>query len=442
MFLKLKSSPLALTNYSIDLYEEGNYKKAKKLCQKLVASDSTNYTAQINLGNIYFIEKSFDLAIEAYQKADLAKNDYYPIKINLANTYLEVENYEAAIAFAKEALKLDSTSFLALSILGNSFLALDRISEAVAALEKAIMLDSKDAWVFNSLSQAYQKNNEISKALKAGWQAIILSEKEDAQHINFGYLLYEAAMESQLGDSLHFADLWLRKFPENKIAQHMGNAVKNSSSIDRANEVYLQSIFDVFAKDFDSVLQGLEYQTPEHIFGFLREIYGEKPLKKMRILDAGCGTGLCGRYLKNYARFHSLEGVDLSPKMLEIAKQKQLYNRLVCEELNSYLGHSKGGYDLIVSADVFTYFGSLGELFKNLDSSLKKGGRVIFSISENTINDQDYFLHISGRFLHHYDYIKRLIKEQGFVLEKSIRVRLRAEGDQDVFGCVISIIKP
>lgn len=441
MFLKSKSSVSALTNYSIDLYEAGNYKKAKKICLKLLKKDSTNYTALINLGNIYFIEKNHSSALDAYHQADSHQPNYYPIKINLANTYLEIENYVAAETYAKAALNLDSKSFLAHSILGNSLLGLDRIPEAIEALEKALQLDSKDAWLFNSLSQVYQKNNEISKALQAGWQAVQLSGKDDAQHINFGYLLYEAAMENNLKDAIHFADLWLLGFPENKIALHMGNAIKNSSTIERANDDYLQSIFDVFAKDFDSVLQSLDYQTPEQIFGFLSEIYGKNTHKNLRILDAGCGTGLCGKYLKNYAGFHSLEGVDLSPKMLEVAKQKQIYNKLSCAELGAYLSQHKDAYDLIVSADVFTYFGDLKALFEKLDSSLKKGGRVIFSISENALNNQDYFLHISGRFLHHYEYIVRLAEQQSLLLEKSSRVRLRAEGGQEVWGYIISLLK-
>ena len=44
------------------------------------------------------------------------------------------------------------------------------------------------------------------------------------------------------------------------------------------------------------------------------------PAKALDILDAGCGTGLCGPLLAPYAR--RLVGVDLSDGMLKHAREK------------------------------------------------------------------------------------------------------------------------
>lgn len=38
--------------------------------------------------------------------------------------------------------------------------------------------------------------------------------------------------------------------------------------------------FDVFAPDFEQVLHSLEYRAPDLILGFLRDIYGEKNIRK------------------------------------------------------------------------------------------------------------------------------------------------------------------
>lgn len=442
MFAKSKSSVSALTNFSIDLFEQKKYKQAEKLCRKILKKDSENYTVLINLANVLFIKKKFAEALSFYQKADVIKPGYYPIKINLANTYLETENYDAAVRYANEALALDSQSCLAWNILGNALLEKEEYPAAADALEQAEKLDSSDPWLYNSLSRVYQQTADYAKALKAGWQAVELSSGEDSQQINFGYLLYETAMENNTAEVKDYARRWLKNYPENKIALHMGNAVINEQKIERANDDYLQNIFDIFAPDFEQVLSSLDYQTPQQIGGFLEQFYAADSHPKLKILDAGCGTGLCGKYLKKYAGFFSLSGVDLSPEMLKIAKAKKLYNRLYCQELNAFLSGRKKTYDLVVSADVLTYFGSLDSLFKNLFSVLKKSGRVIFSVTANEQNDEDYFLHISGRFQHHETYIKRLLQDNGFIFEKQERVRLRKEGELEVWGWIFAARKP
>ena len=96
--------------------------------------------------------------------------------------------------------------------------------------------------------------------------------------------------------------------------------------------------------------------------------------------------------------------------MLEVAKRKKLYTRLFNQDLNKFLSARENSYDLINAADVFTYFGELGGLFVLLFDALKPGGRVLFSVSENPYNQDDYFLHLSGRFLHSRKYVEEGLK--------------------------------
>jgi predicted TPR repeat methyltransferase len=53
------------------------------------------------------------------------------------------------------------------------------------------------------------------------------------------------------------------------------------------------------------------------------------------VLDAGCGTGLCGAIVAPYAR--RLVGVDLSEGMLVHATSKNVYDSLIKAELTEYL---------------------------------------------------------------------------------------------------------
>lgn len=86
------------------------------------------------------------------------------------------------------------------------------------------------------------------------------------------------------------------------------------------------------------------------------------------ILDLGCGTGLAGAWLKDYAK--TLIGVDISEAMLSVARKKGLYQELyelplldyfndIVSVVNSSILNT---FDVIVAADVFAYIGDLSEI--------------------------------------------------------------------------------
>lgn len=438
--LNKKSLP-ALTNLATACYEIDDLKSAEKYCRKALRLDSENVSAMIIFGNIMYRRKEYAEALNYYLKAAELKPDYFIAELNLANTYFDLKNYDLSLLHAKRSTELESASIQAWTLRGNSALEIQDFEEALTAFLSALKLDSEDPWLYNYLSQVYQKKGMWKAALENGWMAVEKSNGSDDQHINFGYLLYEAELEK--ADSLikHYAKIWQEKYSDNQIVSHTSSAIQNNASVTAANSGYVRNIFDVFAPDFEQVLSGLEYRAPDLISGFLEEIYGTESKPKLRILDAGCGTGLCGKFLKNYAGWFGLDGVDLSAGMLKEAKAKKVYSHLYQEELVAYLQSRKSRYDLIVSADVFTYIGNLENLFLAAASALKKNGRLVFTVTENSVNNEDWFLHASGRFLHKKKYIERLLKKAGFQIEKINREKLRREGDAEVMGYVISSCK-
>ncbi len=436
-----KKSLPALNNLTTALYESGDLKQAEKYCRLALRRDGENASALVNMGNIVYRKGRYREALDLYRHAAEKQPDFYIAEINIANTLYDLKDYGPAAEQALRSLRLNPSSLTAYVILGNSYLELDRYDEALSALKKALQLDSEDPWIYNSLSQVCQKKSQWEDALKYGWQAVEKSSGDEAQQINFGYTLYECALEKT--DSLvkKYAENWRRRYPDNKVAAHMAAAVGNSGNITGADDDYVRNIFDVFAPDFESVLTALDYQAPAHIHEMLRRIYGEKTSRRMRILDAGCGTGFCGVFLKKYAAWRGLWGVDLSTGMLSVARQKKVYDKLFQEELTVFLKQWKNRFDLIVSADVLTYFGDLQNLFSGFADSLRKGGRILFTVSENNISGDAYFLHPSGRFLHSEKYIADLLRRHGLELEKSERRKLRNEGEKEVFGFVFSALK-
>ena len=105
---------------------------------------------------------------------------------------------------------------------------------------------------------------------------------------------------------------------------------------------------------------------------------------RLDVLDAGCGTGLCGVLVAPFAR--RLVGVDLSEGMLAHAKEKNVYHALMKAELTEYLRDNSEAFDLIVSADTLVYFGDLEGVIAACAGALRPNGLLVFTL-EHAVGD-------------------------------------------------------
>ena len=129
---------------------------------------------------------------------------------------------------------------------------------------------------------------------------------------------------------------------------------------ERLPEAYVKTLFDQYAPRFEESLVGqLGYQAPFLLRAALDAIAPvETPCG--RVLDLGCGTGLGGEALRNRAAW--LEGVDLSPGMVEQARRKGIYDRLDVTDALVALTKAKDRFDIVIAADVVVYLGNLAPL--------------------------------------------------------------------------------
>ncbi|MBR1606015.1 MAG: tetratricopeptide repeat protein [Alphaproteobacteria bacterium] len=429
-----------LLQKSSDFYNKGDYDSAWTYIENFLQQAPDNPSALIIKGNILYQKQKLSEAFEWYQKALSIDSKNTIAWINCANICFENKDYVEAFMYAGVALGLDNRNKNALTLYGNAALELEKYDEAKTSFLRILEQDSQDYWCYNSLSQLYQKTEDYERALACGWRAVELSKGDENQHINFGYMLYEI---SQFNYNLvqPYAKNWLEKYPTDSVVMHMANAVLHNQNLTRADGKYIQEIFDIFADDFENVLADLGYCVPQLFENELAQIFIADSPVKLKILDAGCGTGLCGPFLKKYACLRGLYGLDLSREMLKRAAQKNVYDQLICQDFELYLKETKQKFDLIVAADVFTYFGELQNLVIGCQKNLNKNGRILFSVSANNENDSDYYLHASGRFLHHRKYIERILSNNGLEIEKIGEHVLRTEGEKQVWGYIVSAFK-
>ena len=234
---------------------------------------------------------------------------------------------------------------------------------------------------------------------------------------------------------------WQKLEPDNPIVEHMLAACSGENIPERASNDYVKETFDRFASSFDIKLAHLEYKAPQLIIEAIKS-HIDDAKGTLNILDAGCGTGLCGPLLKPLAK--NLSGVDLSQNMLNIAKQRKCYNDLVCDDLVKYLSKYTNKYDIIVSADTLIYFGDLNEALKAAVVATKPGALFVFSL-EKLVDDKvdaEYKLEAHGRYTHNKQYIETTINDAGLELVSLDEEMIRKELGKPVDGWIVTAKKP
>ena len=112
----------------------------------------------------------------------------------------------------------------------------------------------------------------------------------------------------------------------------------------------LQERYDVWAAEYDSDLdRDFGWYGPQLAAGVL-EKYAPPTA---RILDAGAGTGLVGKVLKEKG-YGSIVAMDLSEGMLEIARKTEAYESLDQMTMGETLGYETDSFDAAISVGVFT----------------------------------------------------------------------------------------
>lgn len=143
-------------------------------------------------------------------------------------------------------------------------------------------------------------------------------------------------------------------------------AMQRGKTPERASPAYVMTLFDQHAEAFDDILvRQLGYDVPNMI---ARALATHAPGPYPRLLDLGCGTGLCAVALEAITR--ERVGVDLSEAMIELAAERDLYDDLYIGDITGFLEDDNGepDWDLVVAADVLPYLGDVGDLFGALSA--------------------------------------------------------------------------
>lgn len=186
-----------------------------------------------------------------------------------------------------------------------------------------------------------------------------------------------------------------------------------------------RALYDDWAGDYDAELAGAKgYQGPQETAKVVAEAV---PDRAASLLDVGCGTGLVGEALAPYG-FSALDGVDLSPGMIEEARKKGVYRRLFVGDLLAGLDLPDGAYEAAVGVGVFSVSHIAVPALEELLRVVRPGGRIVPCIRlghDDTRGFRSRFeaLEAEGRLR---------------ILSRSRAPYMRAEGDE----CEILVVEP
>ncbi|MEU1503836.1 class I SAM-dependent methyltransferase [Kitasatospora sp. NPDC005748] len=113
-----------------------------------------------------------------------------------------------------------------------------------------------------------------------------------------------------------------------------------------------------------------------------------------RAADLGCGTGRTGVWLRGKAADGLvLDGVDLTPEMLAVAKGKAVHDTLTEADVAA-TGLPGGGYDLVISSLIDEHLADLGPLYREAFRLARPGGRCVL------VGLHPYFIMAAGMPTH------------------------------------------
>ncbi|WP_027183253.1 class I SAM-dependent DNA methyltransferase [Desulfovibrio inopinatus] len=149
----------------------------------------------------------------------------------------------------------------------------------------------------------------------------------------------------------------------------------------------LMDAYKLWAADYDK-------DTVEK-FGYVAFLGAAKAMARfvddpnLRILDAGCGTGLVGVALKE-RNFTNMDALDYSKEMLDEAAKTGVYKDHIQADLCKSLDMENDRYDAIVCVGTFTY-GHVGpDAFDELVRVTKPGGILCFTIRDGAYEEHNY----------------------------------------------------
>lgn len=383
-------------------------------------------------------EEAFDLAyashregrlLEAYQQY-MVLIEQYPdsalLRYNLGLVYFEKAEYSNALNEFTLACSLgpedDDTLF-------NLALCQKKTGDypsAIATYERILTIHPGQLYSLYNLAGCYRHQQEYELAIACYKQVLEIDPSYLPAIKNIAYVNHQSGKNEY---AIYYYKKVLEQQPKNESISYLLSALAGVH-LDHAPESYIRDLFNDYAHDFEhSLIEELGYDSPRQLYDCLGRSEASK-VQSVHGLDLGCGTGLSGLAFGKIVT--SLDGVDLSERMLIQAAEKGCYDHIHQDSIIHHLATTNETYDFFLAADVFIYIGDLLPVF-SLAWDIARPD-ALFCFSTERLDTGEYRLLPTGRFAYTPEYIRQAAAATGWMVLTHEYARLRMERDQWLMG--------
>jgi predicted TPR repeat methyltransferase len=345
--------------------------------------DREDTAIMTRLGNLLVREHKSMEAIAVYNDILAVNDKLYNVWFNKAHAEIKVADYAGAAKSLERTLALEPSISAARHML--TALSEDKAKEVLKADETY----AKD--LYNSYAQTY---DEHGKKLLYSAPRVIRQE---------------------------MAKIYKTRETGEAVVYDISDEIVASPPLKKATMTSMGTCSDhpMEAPSNAACVDGTHPPTHQHDHSDCSSPPSSIKDRVLDVLDLGCGTGLSGAWLKDYAK--SLVGVDIAEEMVKVAKKKQVYDELIVDSIDGYLdklsSSSAKSFDLVVAAEVLSYIGDLRDSFRRILRVIRPGGHFVFSAEtasdESELSDRGFKLLKNGRFGYSKAYLDALVAAAG-----------------------------
>jgi predicted TPR repeat methyltransferase len=187
------------------------------------------------------------------------------------------------------------------------------------------------------------------------------------------------------------------------------NANKQLHTLSMKMDSNKNRVYNQWAESYDDYVNKFEYSGPRELVRLINLYKCHFEGNKISVLDFGCGTGLLAEAFclfngdaSSDHNVNNIIGVDISEKMLEKSRVRNIYSKLSCLDIThedeakdviDKLSAPSDGFDLVMSCGVFLEgHVSLAEINRMLLKLVKKGGVLAFTVRQSFMESEENFM--------------------------------------------------